>query len=77
MKAGFFGAGRAESLLSIVTTKDMVGLSTGSSCTHNSPTWMHLNISLLEFELRKEGSINSVDLSSFQTVHACIYCIEI
>lgn len=42
-KAGFLGTGKfAVSLLSITTTFDMVGRSDGSSCTHKSATFTHL-----------------------------------
>ena len=48
--AGCFGSGRAiDSLPSRVTTDDMLGLSSGSSCTHKSPICMHL--STLQFQM--------------------------
>ncbi|CAA6658368.1 unnamed protein product [Spirodela intermedia] len=43
---GFSGCGSTEVLLaSMSTTSCIVGLSSGDSCTHSSPTCMHLRTS--------------------------------
>jgi len=63
---GFLGCAIvAVSLLNINTTEDIVGLSSARSCTHNSPTCMHLKTSDGEYELAMEESISSKAFPSF------------
>lgn len=71
-KAGSLGVGStADSLSSMVMTFDMVGLSLGSSCTHNSPTFTHfINCSSLQLPC-KDRSIKSNTLFAVQSIHAC------
>jgi hypothetical protein len=65
---GFFGSAIvAVSLLNINTTEDIVGLSSARSCTHNSPTCMHLRTSEGEYELSMEESISFKAFCSFQS----------
>lgn len=67
---GFLGCGIvAFSLLSIKTTEDIVGLSSARSCTHNSPTCMHLRTSDGEYELPMDESISSNAFPSFHSFH--------
>ena len=69
--AGCFGSGRAiDSLANITTTVDMVGLSCGFSSTHKSPICMHFTISDVEPDSIKKLSTNSITLSSFHSLHA-------
>ena len=71
-KTGSLGVGRVgDSLSSMVMTFDMVGLSLGSSCTHNSPTFTHLiNCSSLQLSCNV-WSIKSNTLFAVQSLHAC------
>lgn len=66
---GFLGCAIvAVSLLNIKTTEDIVGLSSALSCTHNSPTCMHLRTSDGKYELSIiDESINSKAFSSFHS----------
>ena len=59
-----------EGLWSITTTDDIGGLSTGTSWTHNSATWMHLNTSLFE-QFSKVGSTISKIVPLLQYSHTC------
>lgn len=69
---GCLGSGiLALSLLNISTADDIVGLSSARSCTHKSPTCMHLKTSDMGHEVSIDASINSVILSSFHSFHAC------
>jgi hypothetical protein len=45
MKPGSLVPGNKLSLTNIITTEDMLGLSSGCSWTHKRPTWMQCNIS--------------------------------
>jgi hypothetical protein len=69
--AGCFGVGTvAVSLLSMITTFDMVGRSFGSSCTHKSPTFKHFtNWYALQASCRA-GSIKSKAWFSTHNFHA-------
>jgi hypothetical protein len=68
---GCAGAGIcACSLMSMSTTLDMVGRSSGFSCTHSSPTWKHRHASSLEYDPASDASMNSATLSSFHSFHA-------
>ena len=74
VNAGCFGGGRcAISLQIIPTTVEMDGLSLANSCTHNSPTCMHLNISSWKHASNILPSINVFMLSSFHNFHAWKY----
>ena len=69
---GCFGAAMAAVPVSnIATTDDIVGLSVALSCTHKSPTFMHLDTSAGKHESLMDGSTNSITLSSFHSFHAC------
>ena len=71
MKAGFIGRGGSTiSLLSMETTSDTVGRSWANSCTHNSPTCMHLKISISKQGSYIIASINAIALSMFHNFHA-------
>lgn len=72
--AGCLGEGKVISLFNITTTADMVGLSNASSCTHNSPIWMHLNTSWGGYESFRDESIISNGLSAFHDCH--IYVVH-
>ena len=70
-KAGSLGTGIvAASLLSRRTAMAMVGRSLGSSCTHNSPTFTHLENSFVLHVSLSVWSISSKTLSSFHSFHA-------
>lgn len=70
-KPGSFASGNGISLLSINTTFDMLGLSSGLCCTHSKPTWMQRIASDKMQESFKDSSINSDDFSSKCSLHAC------
>ena len=71
VNADFFGGGRLIiSLLSIETTTDTIGLSLANSWTHNSPTCMHLKISVSKQGSYIIGSINVTMLSAFHNFQA-------
>ena len=71
IKAGFIGRGGSTiSLLSMETTLDTVGRSWANSCTHNSPTWMHLKISISKQGSYIIASINAIALFVFHNFHA-------
>lgn len=75
--AGCFGSGRAiDSLPSRVTTDDILGLSSGSSCTHKSPICMHLTISDVQHDSIKMQSTNSNTFPSHHSLHAYQYRLE-
>ncbi|KAF6171587.1 hypothetical protein GIB67_018111, partial [Kingdonia uniflora] len=46
-------------------TDDIFGLSSENSCTHNSPTWIHLKISIRKHGSDRSGWTISSTLSSF------------
>lgn len=74
--AGCLGWGRAiDSLPRRTTTLDMVGLCSGSSCTHRSPICMHLTTSVGWHDSNNTGSTNSNSLPSFCSLHAC-HCLN-
>lgn len=66
-----WGIDTASSLLNMSTTLDMLGLSSACSCTHNSPTCMHLITSLAEYDSPAAESITSSALPSLYNFHAC------
>ena len=71
VNAGCFGVGKSRiSLLSIEIIVDIVGLSLANSCTHSSPTCMHLNISIWKHGSHIVGSNKAIILSSFHNFHA-------
>ena len=71
-KAGCLGFERlAASVPSMKTTFDMVGRSPGSSCTHNSPTFIHLKNSLVLQVSLSDASMRSNALFSLHNFHAC------
>ena len=71
MNASCFGVGRyAISLLSIEIIVDTIGLSLVESYTHNSPTCMHLNISIWKLGSHIAGSTKAILFSSFHNFHA-------
>lgn len=71
VNAGCFGRGRSiVSLLSMKITTETVDLSLTNSCTHSSPTCMHLKISISKQGSRIIGSINATMLSAFHIFHA-------
>ncbi|KAK0578295.1 hypothetical protein LWI29_008210 [Acer saccharum] len=65
----FLGEGSIVSLLNIKTTFDMFGLSFALSCTHKSPTWMHLITSFAGHESFMHESTISRALPSLQSSH--------
>ena len=67
MKASCLGEGRVLSQLSMRWTTNIVGRSTTSSCTHNSPTWMHLKTSLETHDSFIDESTISKALSSLHS----------
>lgn len=68
--AGWFGEGIVVSLPSMKTTVDIFGRSSAFSCTHRSPTWMHLKASVGgQFSLIDE-STSSKTLPSCHSSHA-------
>jgi len=76
--AGCLGSGRAIlSLDSIVTTSDMVGLSTAFSCTHNNAILKHLLICSVWHSAPNEVSTNSSHNLSFHNCHDCNRMIKI
>jgi hypothetical protein len=69
---GLDGAGKLMwSLTSMCKMLDMVGRTSGSSCTQRRPTWKQRHASLAEYDRPKAGSMKSVALSSTHKVHAC------
>lgn len=60
-----------KSLLNINTTVDMFGLSSAGSCTHRSPTCMHLITSLGEYDSPTAESKISNPLPSLYSFQAC------
>lgn len=70
-KGGDFGWGRSDSLPSMRTTVDIVGLKFGSSWTHNSDIWINLRASFLGHESIKFASISSTPFPWFHNSHAC------
>ena len=69
--AGCLGFGMATvSLASITTTSDMLGLSLGSSWTHNKPICMHLSTSLPVKDFSSIGSIISKHFPSDHVLQA-------
>jgi len=71
-KAGCCGWGRAiGSLANAKSTNDIVGLSAGSFCTHNSPICMHLKIPSAGLLSTNKGSTNSIAFPSIHNLHAC------
>lgn len=67
--AGAEGVGRlVEWLLSMMTILAMVGLWTGSSCTHSNPICMHLNTSWVE---QWSTRFWSITCKIFPWVHFC------
>ena len=73
-KAGRLGNGNSIwLLLSMRTTVAIVGLSVGSSCTHNRPIWMHLTTSFVESITVKFGSNASDGLPSLHSFQTCTY----
>lgn len=70
-KPGCFGWGNSTpSLLNQKTADAIVGLSSGSFCTHNKLTWIHLNTCDSTYESFKHSSISSNALPSFNSNHA-------
>ena len=69
-KAGCFGGGNAPSLLNILTTDDIVGLSGARFCTHNKPTCIVRSTSETMHELRKQGLMSSRHLPPLYSLHA-------
>ena len=69
-KLGSLGSGSKLSLPNIITTNDMLGLSSGSCCTHKGLTWMQRNISGRVQELSEHISISSKGLDSLHNFHA-------
>lgn len=70
MKPGSLGSGNELSLANIITTDDMLGLSSGCSCTHKRLTWMQCNICDAVQESSKHVSISSNGLPSCHNFHA-------
>ncbi|OMO88718.1 UDP-glucuronosyl/UDP-glucosyltransferase [Corchorus olitorius] len=76
-KAGLLGAAAAtESVLSIVNTSNMDGLSSGFSWTQSNAICMHLMVLQAEDESSSDESMNSVPLSSIHRSYACITQIQ-
>jgi len=69
-KTGFSGCGKALSLVNIVTTDVIFGLSLGWCCTHKRPIWIHRKASDRMYESFKHVSMNSIGMQSFQHLHA-------
>lgn len=72
-KPGSLGCGSVISLLSIRTTFDILGLSSGLCCTHNRATWTDRNTSdiLLLFLFSIDVCISSNVLPSLWSLQAC------
>lgn len=71
--AGCLGTGRCRlSLVSIITTFDMDGLSIGLAWTQSNPTWMHLITSFVGVDsFVNTGSVSSsMTLPAFHNSHA-------
>lgn len=72
---GMVGSGSFMwSLMSMSRTVDMVGRTSGFSCTQSRPTWKHRHASSLEYESPSDGSMNSDARSSVHSFHACPKC---
>lgn len=69
-KPGCFGRGNGSSELSVSTTFDMFGLSSGLCCKHNRPTWIDLIISCEFWVLVINSATSSKDLPSLNNLHA-------
>lgn len=67
---GSFGRGNSMSLPSIITTADILGLSSGHRCTHNRPIWIDRNASRELHEFSTNLSSNRMDLPSLNSIQA-------
>ena len=69
-KPGSLGSDSKLSLPNIITTDDMLGLSSGCCCTHKRLTWMQRKISSRVQDSSKHVSISSKGMPSFHNFHA-------